>query len=58
LWPKKKADMPATDLKKLATVFDTAEDPVLLMKGRSVNEAPKGLLPLPIHMARRLIGRR
>jgi hypothetical protein len=32
LWPKKKADMPADDLKKLAAVFDTAEDPILSMK--------------------------
>jgi hypothetical protein len=32
LWPKKKADMPAIDLKKLAAVFDTAEDPILSMK--------------------------
>jgi hypothetical protein len=32
LWPKKKADMPADDLKKLAEVFDTAEDPILSMK--------------------------
>jgi hypothetical protein len=36
LWPKKKADMPTDDLKKLATVFDTAEDPILSMKSRSV----------------------
>jgi hypothetical protein len=36
LWPKKKAYMPADDLKKLATAFDTAEDPILLMKSRSV----------------------
>jgi hypothetical protein len=32
LWPKKKADMPADDLKKLATVFDTTDDPILSMK--------------------------
>jgi hypothetical protein len=36
LWLKKKADMPADDLKKLAAVFDTAEDPILSMKSRSV----------------------
>jgi hypothetical protein len=36
LWPKKKADMPPVDLKKLATIFDTAEDPILSMKSRSV----------------------
>jgi hypothetical protein len=28
--------MPADDLKKLAKVFDTPEDPILLMKSRSV----------------------
>jgi hypothetical protein len=32
LWLKKKADMPAVDLKKLAAVFETAEDPILSMK--------------------------
>jgi hypothetical protein len=26
LWPKKKADMPADDLQKLAAVFDTIDD--------------------------------
>jgi hypothetical protein len=36
LWPKKKADVPTADLKKLATAFNTAEDPILLMKSRSV----------------------
>jgi hypothetical protein len=36
LWPKQKADMPADDLRKLAKVFDTPEDPILLMKSRSV----------------------
>jgi hypothetical protein len=36
LWPKQKADVPDADLKKLAKAFDTLEDPILLMKGRSV----------------------
>jgi hypothetical protein len=36
LWPKKKVDMPTDDLKKLAAVFDTPEDPILSMKSRSV----------------------
>jgi hypothetical protein len=36
LWPKKKADKPADDLKKLAAAFDTVEDPILLMKSQSV----------------------
>jgi hypothetical protein len=33
---EEKADMPTDDLKKLATVFDTAEDPILSMKSLSV----------------------
>jgi hypothetical protein len=36
LWPKKRVSMPADDLKKLAATFDTVEDPILAMKGRSV----------------------
>jgi hypothetical protein len=36
LWPKKKAEMPVNNLKKLAEAFDSLEDPVLAMKGRSV----------------------
>jgi hypothetical protein len=32
LWPKKRAEMPVDDLKKLAEAFDTVEDPVLMMK--------------------------
>jgi hypothetical protein len=34
LWPKQRAEVP--DLKKLANAFDTPDDPILLMKGRSV----------------------
>jgi hypothetical protein len=29
LWPNQKADVPDVDLKKLAKVFDTPEDPIL-----------------------------
>jgi hypothetical protein len=36
LWPKKKAEMPVDNLKKLAEAFDTLEDPILIVKGRSV----------------------
>jgi hypothetical protein len=32
LWPKKKAEMPIDNLKKLAEAFDTLEDPVLTMR--------------------------
>jgi hypothetical protein len=46
LWPKKKADMPAANLKKLATVFDTAEDPILSMKSRSVKRGAEGAIAL------------
>jgi hypothetical protein len=46
LWPKKIADMPADDLKKLAAVFDTVEDPILLMKSRSVKQGVEGAIAL------------
>jgi hypothetical protein len=46
LWPKKRADMPANDLKKLAAAFDTIEDPILLMKSRSVKRGAKGAIAL------------
>jgi hypothetical protein len=45
-WPKQKADMPAADLKKLATAFNTPEDPILLMKSRSVKRGAKGAIAL------------
>jgi hypothetical protein len=46
LWPKKRADMPADDLKKLAATFDTVEDPILSMKSRSVKRVAKGAITL------------
>jgi hypothetical protein len=46
LWPKKKADMPRDDLKKLATVFDTTKDPILSMKSRSVKRGAEGAITL------------
>jgi hypothetical protein len=46
LWPKKKADVPAADLKKLAAAFDTPEDPILLMKSRSVKRGAEGAIAL------------
>jgi hypothetical protein len=46
LWPKKRADMPAEDLKKLVAAFDTVEDPILLMKSRSVKRGAKGAIAL------------
>jgi hypothetical protein len=46
LWPKKRADMLAEDLKKLVAAFDTVEDPILLMKSRSVKRGAKGAIAL------------
>jgi hypothetical protein len=46
LCPKKRADMPADDLKKLAAAFDTVEDPILLMKSRSVKRGAEGAIAL------------
>jgi hypothetical protein len=46
LWPKKKAEMPVDNLKKLAEAFDTLEDPVLAMKGRLVKWGVKGAIAL------------
>jgi hypothetical protein len=46
LWPKQKADMPAADLKKLATAFNTPKDPILLMKRRSVKRGVERAIAL------------
>jgi hypothetical protein len=46
LWPKQRADMPETNLKKLAKAFDTPDDPILLMKGRSVKRGAEGAIAL------------
>jgi hypothetical protein len=46
LWPKKKAEMPVNNLKKLAEAFDTLEDLVLAMKGRSVKQGVEGVIAL------------
>jgi hypothetical protein len=46
LWPKKRADMPADDLKKLAATFDTIEDPILAMKSCSVKQGVEGAIAL------------
>jgi hypothetical protein len=46
LWPKKRANMPADDLKKLAATFDTIEDPILVMKSRSVKQGVEGAIAL------------
>jgi hypothetical protein len=46
LWPKKKADVPTADLKKLVAAFDTAKDSILLMKSRSVKRGAEGAIAL------------
>jgi hypothetical protein len=46
LWPKRKAEVPDGDLKKLAKAFDTPDDPILLMKGRSVKRGAEGAIAL------------
>jgi hypothetical protein len=46
LWPKKKVDVPTTDLKKLAAAFDTTKDPILLMKSHSVKRGAEGAIAL------------
>jgi hypothetical protein len=46
LWPKKRAEMPTDDLKKLDDAFDTVEDPVLIMKSRSVKRGVEGAIVL------------
>jgi hypothetical protein len=46
LWPKQKADVENADLMKLVKAFDTPEDPILLMKGRSVKRGAEGAIAL------------
>jgi hypothetical protein len=46
LWPKKRAEMPVDDLKKLVEAFDTIEDHVLTMKIRSVKRGVEGAIAL------------
>jgi hypothetical protein len=46
LWPKKRAEMPVDDLKKLVEAFFTVEDPVLTMKSRSVKWGVEGAIAL------------
>jgi hypothetical protein len=44
LWPKKKAEAPKDDLKKLAQAFDMTEDPILQMKGLSLKRGAEGAI--------------
>jgi hypothetical protein len=41
-----KSEVPDADLKKLAKAFDTPEDPILLMKGRSMKRGAEGAIAL------------
>jgi hypothetical protein len=46
LWPKQRAEMPDNDLRKLVKAFDTSNNPILLMKGRSVKRGVEGAIAL------------
>jgi hypothetical protein len=46
LWPKKKAEVPKDDLKKLAKAFDTTDDPILQLKGLSLKHGAEGAITL------------
>jgi hypothetical protein len=46
LWPKKRGEMLVNNLKKLDEAFDTLEDPVFVMKGRSVKRGVEGAIAL------------
>jgi hypothetical protein len=46
LWPKQRADIENSDLKKLVKAFDTPEDPIFLLKGRSVKWGAEGAIAL------------
>jgi hypothetical protein len=46
LWPKQRANVENADLKKLVKAFDTPEDPILLMKGRSMKRGAEGAIAL------------
>jgi hypothetical protein len=46
LWPKKKAEVPKDDLKKLTEAFDTTDDPILQLKGLSLKRGAEGAIAL------------
>jgi hypothetical protein len=46
LWPKQKAEVSNSDLKKLAEAFDTNDDPVLRLKGLSLKQGAEGAITL------------
>jgi hypothetical protein len=46
LWPKQRADIKNSDLKKLIKAFNTPEDPILLLKDRSIKRGAEGAIAL------------
>jgi hypothetical protein len=46
LWPKQRAAIENSNLKKLVKTFDTPEDPILLLKGRSIKRGAKEAIAL------------
>jgi hypothetical protein len=46
LWPKQRADIENSDLKKLIKAFDTPENPILLLKGCSIKRGAEGAITL------------
>jgi hypothetical protein len=46
LWPKQKAEVLNSDLKKLAEAFDTTDDPILQLKGLSLKRGAEGAIAL------------
>jgi hypothetical protein len=48
LFPKKRDEMPAVNLRKLVAAFDTIEDPVLAMKLTSMKRCRRDDCPCPI----------
>jgi hypothetical protein len=46
LWPKKKAEVPKDDLKKLTKAFDATEDPILQLKRLSLKRGAEGAIAL------------
>jgi hypothetical protein len=46
LWPKQKAEVPNSDLKKLVEAFDTTNDPVPQLKGLSLKRGAEGAIAL------------
>jgi hypothetical protein len=46
LWPKKKAEVPKDDLKKLPEAFNTTDDPILQLKGLSLKRGAEGAIAL------------